>query len=108
MITEKQYNEAKELVSKYEQLRRQETVETIKINLNDSCLVNLTETGLNYLLEKRNQHMPPQFMISMETLRSKIDKNGYMEFQIWDFMKLFGHTIGTSMNLFSLNIKLYK
>jgi hypothetical protein len=63
------------------------------ININDYIEVKLNEAGLVHLHETINERLPINVTISLDELRAKADQNGYMKFQLWDFMKKFGDTI---------------
>ena len=60
-------------------------------NVNDRIKVKLTEYG-NFILEKDitdTLGMLKNF-ICQEYPSYHIDENGYMEFTLWDFMRIFG------------------
>ncbi len=64
-------------------------------NISDFVKIKLNEAGYNYLTEK----------ISKEDLESRIDSEGYIRLQGWDFINVFGGTLGFGKQLlFDLNI----
>lgn len=62
----------------------------IKINLNDFIKVKLTETGkdiFNHRFDELNEKLKKQ---AYKNMPLKEDENGYTEFQLWDFMQIYG------------------
>lgn len=63
------------------------------INLNDIVKVKLNSKGLHtyaLYMEEANECMPDNLKFKLAPI---IDKDGYSTFQLWDFMKIFGHTM---------------
>lgn len=109
MITEKTYKEAKTVVHRYEQQLRQADINCWAFNLNDKVLVKLKEEGFKYWLADLNEYMPEKLGTTMEDLRSRCDKDGYIEFQTWEFMRVFGPTISIgSQPIFETTLRFYK
>ena len=62
----------------------------IKINLNDFIKVKLTETGkeiFNHRFDDLNKKLGKEVY---KNISLKVDENGYVEFQLWDFMQIYG------------------
>lgn len=59
-----------------------------KTNLNYYIKVKLTEDGINYLRKQYEDFCPYH-----------IDGEGYAEFQMWDFMRIFGKKMSMTMPL---------
>lgn len=62
----------------------------IKINLNDFIKVKLTETGkdiFNHRFDDLNKKLGKEVY---KNISLKEDENGYVEFQLWDFMQIYG------------------
>lgn len=65
----------------------------IKINLNDFIKVKLTETGKE-IFNHRFDELNKKYRHGMEIYKNiplKEDENRYTEFQLWDFMQIYGH-----------------
>jgi len=65
----------------------------MKINMNDKVKVKLSEKGLRLLRLK--------FIDYPELFKSytKVDENGYSEFQLWKLMSFFGEHIGNGCEI---------
>ena len=64
----------------------------MKINLNDMIKVKLTEFG-KQVHTQRYASINLQIgriLFSMEEAMPKIDSEGYTQYQLWDFMNIFG------------------
>lgn len=109
MIDKNTYTEAKKTVDTYEQQLKQSAVNCWAFNVNDHILVKLKDSGFKYWLKKYNEWLPAELKVTIETLKEKSDKDGYVEFQAWEFLKLFGETIsqGTSP-IFETTVRLYR
>lgn len=62
----------------------------IKINLNDFIKVKLTETGkeiFNHRFDELNEKLKKE---AYKNIPLEEDENGYTEFQLWDFMQIYG------------------
>lgn len=66
-----------------------------KFNLNDRIHVKIKEKGYQFWYEKYKEILKnvTSFTWSLEELRKKADSNGYVEFQAWDFIDIFGEII---------------
>lgn len=62
-------------------------------NLNDKILVKLKPDGYKHYQKEYNEYLPVDLKKSISELRSKEDKDGYLSFQAWEFMRIFGKTI---------------
>ena len=62
----------------------------IKTNINNLIKVKLTKTGKEIL---KQQHMETfkNYSGIAEYEEPKIDENGYVEMQLWELMRAFGH-----------------
>jgi len=74
--------------------------EYVAFNLNDAIKVKLSGQGFK-LLDKYN-HDRLVYDMYFEELVS--DKDGYCEFQAWEFMKIFGPHVFLGNDLFDANI----
>ncbi len=108
MIEEKEYNEAKNLVNRYEQSLKQDKKNCYKFNINDSVLIKLNDKGFEHWIDSWKD-VPKQYQPTLEYLKERMDKDGYIQFQLWSFMEIFGETISMGGNqLFENNIRFYK
>lgn len=108
MIEEKTYLEAKKVVQRYEQQLKQSPVNCWVFNMNDKVLVKLKDEGFKYWQDDY-RHLPDKYKPSIDDLKAKADKDGFIEFQLWEFMRLFGETISLeSVPIFENNIRFYK
>jgi hypothetical protein len=109
MIEEKTYLEAKKVVQSYEQQLKQAPVDCWAFNINDRVLVKLKDEGFKYWLEYYNKYLPDSMKLSIDELKAKADKEGYIEFQLWNFMKIFGETISFGKQpIFETTMRFYK
>lgn len=78
-------------------------------NLNEYISVKINDEGYDYWLKDYNKYLPDDMKASMKELKAKADKDGYIDFQAWDFMKTFGSTIRFGgRQLFSLDVRFKK
>jgi hypothetical protein len=83
--------------------------EEVVVNLNDKMHVKLTQRGENILL---NYTFPRGVTVSLSQCSSYLDLyrskkyDGYYQFQIWEFMEIFGGRIGVSSSP-SCSMKVY-
>ena len=66
-------------------------------NLNDCIKVKLTEKGKEIYRNRFDEDNIKK--LGIEYCEPKIDKDGYTEFQMWDFMRIFGkhfHILGNN------------
>lgn len=61
-----------------------------EFNLNSYMYVKLNEKGFKYWHEIDSDHIPDNIKVNLEGLKRKADKDGYVEFQLWNFMQIFG------------------
>ncbi len=91
----------------------------IPFNLNNYVKVKLNESGFKHwewhhheIFRKMEEQIGPGSSKQFEDLRrppsyfkDQQDKDGYVKFQTWDFMRIFGHTIDGSFHCnFSPNV----
>ncbi len=69
-----------------------------KLNLNDKVKVKLTPLGADiyyHQFDKVSEKIKLVCDEPLEPRMPKIDKDGFTEFQLWHFIKLYGEHIGT-------------
>ena len=69
----------------------------VKVNLNDNVLVKLKDEGYQYLADDHNRllgEIPGWVERTPEYFKNKADENGHTRFQLHEFMRLFGNTMG--------------
>lgn len=87
----------------------QQSEKFFEFNLNYNILVKLKEEGFQHWLKHLNRFLPKDSMASMEELKSRRNAEGYVEFQAWHFMEIFGSTIQFGVPpIFETTIKLSK
>lgn len=76
-------------------------------NLNDCVYVQLFDEGIEHFTNWRNMYLPSDLQKPKEYFISRLDKDGYIKLQAWEFMRAFGDTLlmGGSP-LFNLTIML--
>jgi hypothetical protein len=80
----------------------------VKVNINDIVKVKLTEFGISIL--KQNHDEVNEILINrgvkpMGPFELKLDDNGYMAFQLWQLMSIYGeHLSVTGENPFETQI----
>jgi hypothetical protein len=67
-------------------------MERINFNLNQHILVKLKDEGFEHWKKAYNEVLPDQFKKPLSYFKN-MEKDGYVRFQAWDFMRLFGETI---------------
>jgi hypothetical protein len=83
---------------------------TYKFNLNNIIKVKLSDAGFCLWKDKEDEVYLPyksmhKYMQSIEDYKKKADGNGYVDFQAWHFIELFGGTIKFGSNpIFDTNI----
>ena len=108
MNEEEKYKEAQKVVRRYEQQVKQSPVNCWAYNINDKMLVKLKDEGFRYWLEDY-KHLPEKFRPTIDELRAKAGKEGYIEFQAWEFLRLFGETISIgSQSIFETTVRFFK
>lgn len=65
-------------------------VDEIKINLNDFIKVKLTETGKEIFIHRFDDINKNLRYEAYKNIPLEEDENGYTEFQLWDFMQIYG------------------
>lgn len=68
-----------------------------KFNLNDYVKVKLTPCGVNiyyHQYDDTNEYILSHGGEPLERRMPRIDKDGFTEFQLWEFIRLFGNYIG--------------
>jgi hypothetical protein len=109
MTTKEIYEEAKKTVRAYEQLLKQDIANCFVFNLNNSILVKLKEDGFQHWLEDSNRYLAEPHKTTIRELKNKCDEDGYIEFQMWEFMRIFGSTISFgSSPIFETDVRFYK
>lgn len=80
----------------------------VEFNINSFVQVKLTEAGFNHWMEEFNSPLPLDMEQPLSFFKSRADKNGYVVFQLWRFMKHFGRSIScdhSDKQLFDANLK---
>lgn len=71
--------------------------EGIKFNLNNDIKVKLTEAGYQHWMTDWNKYYvllnDKEMIQPLSYFKKKEDKDGYVTFQGWQFMEIFGKTI---------------
>jgi hypothetical protein len=76
-----------------------------KFNLNDEIAVKLRPEGFKHWHEYDNRYLGEQHRQPLSYYTAKADKDGYVKFQAWVFMEIFGQTIRFGgLSPFDLNI----
>ena len=71
--------------------------EYYEFNINESFYVKLTDEGYGVLVKHNNdlaKKFPTIPIRDIEYYKAKADQDGYIRFQAWDFIKLFGEYTG--------------
>jgi hypothetical protein len=80
----------------------------IQFNINDKVKVKVTECGYKYWLDYENQfceYLPSIQKMELKHLKEKEDTDGYVTFQLWVLMEIFGrHMKGGFDNPVGTNI----
>lgn len=83
----------------------------IDFNLNHDIKVKLTDKGYQKLADLNNEFLgiaPNGRRTNAEYYKNLADKDGYLTFQAWEFMKYFGTVTGMNHpDYFDYNIILY-
>ena len=109
MNEEEKYKEAQKVVRRYEQKLKQASINCWAFNINDKILVKLKYEGFKYFLADFNKYLPDDFKVSMEELKEIQDEDGYIEFQMWEFIRIFGSTISMgSQPIFENTVRFFK
>ena len=66
----------------------------IKINLNETVKVKLTPYGAEIYYKQFDELNKQYGREICKPLMPRIDKDGYTEFQLWNFIELYGQHIG--------------
>ena len=69
----------------------------VKINLNETVKVKLTQFGKDIYTHQYNEIINKHPLLKISRPEIKVDEKGYTEFTLWEFMNLYGPymTIGT-------------
>ncbi len=80
----------------------------IKFNLNWDVKVKLTDLGYQLWVEQNNRYIrnfTDQDLDTVEGLKLKEDKDGYVKLHLWEFMNVFGDkTYMGGPQLFEMNV----
>jgi hypothetical protein len=80
-----------------------ETTDKIRINANLTIWVKLKDLGIEHYVIKHNAIMPFQMHTSFKEYKKRANEFGYHEFQIWDFLDIFGNLGMRGSNHFHLD-----
>ena len=69
----------------------------IKINLNETVKVKLTDLGKYIYFHRFDAINARAGETVIQPRWPKIDENGYTTFQLWDFMNIYGEHLGLAM-----------
>jgi len=73
----------------------------INFNLNWEVKVKVTESGYKQWLDHENRFCEFSAQIEekeLKHLKEKEDGDGYVTFQLWELMEIFGHHMGIGFN----------
>lgn len=62
----------------------------MKINLNQSIKIKLTDKGIHHLVDTLNEGMPPSFRTCYRLIKSDLSDDNKMKTQMYDFINNFG------------------
>lgn len=81
-----------------------------KINLNDKIKVKLTPHGVDvyyHQFDNLNKKIIQCGGVPLENRMPQIDKDGFTEFQLWDFIQIYGKYIGMSKENVIVDLNIY-
>lgn len=81
-----------------------------KFNLNDYVKVKLTPRGVDIYFHRyddTNEYILSHGGKPLERRMPRIDKDGFTEFQLWEFIQLYGNYIGPCNESVTTDIFLY-
>lgn len=93
-------------------------MKAIQFNLNDTIIVELEDEGFEHWMKWYNKTYEDfanitqnkalnEYMRPLEYFTSKKDKDGFVSFQAWNFMEIFGSSIQFGKRpIFNPNIKI--
>lgn len=74
-------------------------------NINHHVFVKIKEEGFVFMKEKDDKWLPTEFQKPIEHYKERVDKFGFVKFQMWEFMRMFGSSIGMGFEVkFDTNI----
>jgi len=76
----------------------------VVFNANHNIKVRLKDKGIEHIVKKHNEILPFKQHTSFNEYKKKADEFGYHEFQLWDFLDLFGGLGWGSSSYFDINI----
>ena len=86
-----------------------ENTEYIGFNLNDKILVQLNDDGYKHWQTEWNKSLPQNMQEPIEYFINRKDKDGFVSFQCWEFMQMFGGTIRFGYQpMFNTNVRFIK
>lgn len=68
-------------------------IELLEFNINYHVLVKLKDNGYKFWLDYINKLRTGREKEELDYLKAKANKDGYVEFQLWEFMQIFGESI---------------
>ena len=71
----------------------------VSFNINCHILVKLKENGYEHWKAFDDSYTPEAQQKSLDYYKSKAVLNGFMKFQMWEFMQIFGSTVRMGVNL---------
>lgn len=87
-------DENDELKQRISELESKETEKPTKINLNETIKVKLTPLGAEIYYKQFDELNKQRGREICKPQMPRIDKDGYTEFQLWNFIELYGEHIG--------------
>ena len=87
-------DEKRELERRIAELESKETEKPTKINLNETIKVKLTPLGAEIYYKQFDELNKQYGREICKPQMPQIDKDGYTEFQLWNFIELYGQHIG--------------
>ena len=95
-LADEYYNKCIDLTNQIEKLKSElEAKDNVqKINLNETIKVKLTPYGAEIYYKQFDELNKQYGREICKPLMPRIDKDGYTEFQLWNFIELYGQHIG--------------
>lgn len=67
---------------------------TVTFNLNSVIQVRLNNKGFEHWKEEHEKFLPEKYHHELSHYKNKMNEAGYIEFQAWHFMEIFGSKTG--------------
>lgn len=80
----------------------------LSFNINSDVFVKLKPEGFEHWQKEYNKYLPDHMKKPLSYFVSKQDDHFYVEFQLWEFMQIFGNTISHGTPPIFVNDILFK